>query len=127
VKTYKGEDFWSVEIAIPLASFGITPAINGIWALNICRSNGKASEYPCTAPVSKKGMYFHKVAEYSKYKWDDAKVFKQYQWGFQDQKLVALKGNQVALTGEIVNQTSKDISVVVITEISGETKESSPF
>lgn len=38
VKTYKGEDYWSVEVKLPFELFGKTPQNNEEWKGNICRN-----------------------------------------------------------------------------------------
>jgi Carbohydrate family 9 binding domain-like len=127
VKTSKKKKFWAVEIAIPLASLDLDSLISDVWAMNICRSNNKAVEYSCTSPVPKKGMYFHNVANYSTFKWDDAKAFKQYRWTIKDLSLAAGKKGKLDLTGEVVNQSSEDMRLAAVAEIAGEKKQSKVF
>ena len=127
VKTSKNKKFWTVEIAIPLASLDLNSLIGDVWGINICRSNNKAVEYSCTSRVPKKGMYFHNVANFSTFKWDDANAFKQYQWLIKNLSLVAGKDNKLDLTGEIVNQTSKDMRITASAEIAGQKIQSKSF
>jgi len=39
VKAFKGKDFWSVEMAVPLAALGVKQVVSGQhWAVNFCRT-----------------------------------------------------------------------------------------
>ena len=48
-KTHRGADFWSVEVALPLAAFSPSPELSNVWGVNLCRSNHKAGEFSSTA------------------------------------------------------------------------------
>jgi hypothetical protein len=51
VKTYKGVDFWSLEMKIPFNTFEITPMVGSTWGINLCRNNQSICEYSCWSPV----------------------------------------------------------------------------
>ena len=76
--TTRGEGFWTAEIAIPLASLELGPLTGKAWGINVARSNRNADEHSCLAPVLNRGMYFHNVARYPVFDWDDPAVLEPY-------------------------------------------------
>ena len=41
-KSYIGEGYWSVELAVPYQNLGITPESGSTWGINLCRATTKA-------------------------------------------------------------------------------------
>ncbi len=127
VKTAKDKKAWTVEIAIPLSSLDLSPVISDVWAMNIGRSNPKTSEYACISPVPKKSMYFHDVSNFCTFKWDDDKAFKHYFLTIKKLSLVNRQNGKLDLTGEVVNQTSKDMRLEITAKIAGQKIQSKVF
>ncbi|MHB8994606.1 MAG: carbohydrate binding domain-containing protein [Armatimonadota bacterium] len=44
VKTARGVDFWTAELAIPFANFGLSKSVGPEWAINICRERRASGE-----------------------------------------------------------------------------------
>ena len=127
VKTAKDKKSWTVEIAIPLSSLDLSSVISDVWAMNIGRSNTRTSEFACISPVPKKSMYFHDIRNFCTFKWDDDKAFKQYFIKVKDLNFVDGKNGKLDLSGEVVNQASKDMLLVAKAEIAGQKIQSKPF
>ncbi len=47
VKTARGADFWSAEVAIPFATLGLSPATGHTWGFNLCRERAADGELSC--------------------------------------------------------------------------------
>ncbi|MGE5532579.1 MAG: sugar-binding protein [Bacteroidota bacterium] len=47
VKTARGADFWTAELAIPFANFGLSKSVGPQWAINICRERRASGELSC--------------------------------------------------------------------------------
>jgi hypothetical protein len=47
VKTARGAGFWSAELAIPFANFGLSKSVGPEWAINICRERSANGELSC--------------------------------------------------------------------------------
>lgn len=47
VKTARGADFWSAEVAIPFATLGLSAASGPVWGLNLCRERPADGELSC--------------------------------------------------------------------------------
>jgi len=106
VKGIAEKNFWTVEIAIPLADLEISPLTGASWGINLGR--GRA----CTAPaMNNKGMYFHAAQSYSVFKWEDASVFKKYLCSAENLRLTEGRNGTATLSGEIKNLTGNDMRV----------------
>ncbi|MEN6305677.1 MAG: sugar-binding protein, partial [Armatimonadia bacterium] len=55
VKTARGADFWSAEVALPFATLGVSPLVKNEWGMNICRERAADRELSCWAPTAKFG------------------------------------------------------------------------
>jgi hypothetical protein len=108
----KDKGYWTVEMALPLASLGITLFTAEDWGINLCRENHKANEYTSTSPVSY--MNFHDVPNYGVLKWPGRKVFSDFLYEINSVILKPLgKKDEFALEGFIKNGSSEDISLVL--------------
>lgn len=47
VKTSRGADFWSAEVAIPFATLGLSAASGPVWGFNVCRERPADGELSC--------------------------------------------------------------------------------
>ena len=47
VKTARGADFWSAEVAIPYAALGLSAASGPVWGFNLCRERPADGELSC--------------------------------------------------------------------------------
>lgn len=47
----RGADFWSVEVAIPFANFGLSKSVGREWAINICRERAASGELSQWSPT----------------------------------------------------------------------------
>jgi hypothetical protein len=76
--TARADGVWTAEIAIPLASLELGPLTSDAWGINLARSNARAGEHSCTAPVLNRGMFFHQVARYPQCEWEAPAVLDTY-------------------------------------------------
>lgn len=54
VKTFKGKDFWSAEVKLPLTAVAVNKDFRGdVWGMNFCRTRRtvKPNEYSCWSPT----------------------------------------------------------------------------
>lgn len=49
VKTARGADAWTAEVAIPFANFGLSKSVGREWAMNVCRERTADGELSCWA------------------------------------------------------------------------------
>ena len=52
--TFIGKDFWSVEIAIPFYSLGVSPKVGSTWNINLCREKKSPEE---NSSIGDRGMF----------------------------------------------------------------------
>ena len=114
-KTFIGNKFWSVEIAIPLSSMDVTPLISSEWGVNLCRGYHKKEEFSSTAIVPG-SLNFHCPERYSVLKWP-AGAFAERMIYPQDLKLLKKSDGTLNLSGSIVNHTGRKLSVTISGEI----------
>jgi len=58
-----GDKHWDVEVAIPFASFAITPGVSNVWTANFCREEQRLPEYTAWSPT---GGGFHQIGKFGK-------------------------------------------------------------
>ena len=51
VKTARGADAWTAEVALPFANFGLSKSVGREWAMNVCRERAADGELSCWSPT----------------------------------------------------------------------------
>jgi hypothetical protein len=67
-KTYRGENFWTVDLLIPWKTFGFNSIPNETWSFSVCRYNypGKCENSEKSSISDLTELNFHRVAEFQK-------------------------------------------------------------
>ena len=107
-----GDGFWSAELAIPYHNLSITPDMNAIWGINICRSMKLPfSEYASTAA----GGNFHVASKFSALKGIDVNFSKYLFQIDQSKVLLSQTGTQpqAAYHLPVTNSTGKARKVTI--------------
>ena len=116
VKTFIGDKFWSVEIAIPLSSMDITPLTSSEWGINLCRAYQKKQEFSSTAITL--GLNFHCPEQFPILKWS-AGAFTERMIYPQKWKLKKDSNGTLHLVGNVVNRTGRDQNIIISGKIAG--------
>jgi len=109
-KTFVSDTFWSVELALPLSSFNVTPMTATAWGVNLGRENHKAGEYSSTAinPT----VNFHCPDRYPVLNWPEGS-FVPHMLYPQNWQLVSEESGTMRLTGDVVNRTGREQAAVL--------------
>lgn len=123
-KTFKGADFWSVEMKMPLHCFGVTPATGSVWGVNLCRNNGVVNEYSNWSPVYDGG--FHCPKRFGEMAGIDTARLRAYCYSLSGIALEPrLDGSGYDVSAKLVNLTGADRRLVLeAATLNGEGKSS---
>ncbi|MFW6437417.1 MAG: sugar-binding protein [Armatimonadota bacterium] len=103
-----GEDFWSVEIAVPFVELGLTDASAGEWALNVARER-KAGKRELSSFTTAPGG-FHQPTYYAQLQLPGADL-EQFMWTMRDpfDATVRSDGGQITYSAKthVTNHTGR--------------------
>jgi hypothetical protein len=110
VKTARGADFWSAEVAVPFATLGLSPQVGKEWALNIGRERAADGELSCW---SQTGDKFAAPAAFGKVTVDaDLKAF-YVDLGVQDWGQGIIGRNSLAYTVRNLTSASQPFTATL--------------
>lgn len=111
-KTFKGKDFWSLEMKIPLHCFGVTPGTGSSWGINLCRNNRVKEEYSNWSPVYDGG--FHSPKRFGQASGIDTAKLKAYCYSLGGLSLSPrLENKTYDVSVNLSNLTGSDRQVIV--------------
>lgn len=117
--TYRGPDFWSVEIAIPLSSLNITPATGHHWKINLGRYESRLGETTSAAVTTIAN--FHALDRYPVLELADTVNLSRYCLIPADLAVVkSAVSDAVNLTGVLQNRTGQTLSVALTGQLTGD-------
>ncbi len=108
-KTFIGKTFWSVEIALPLATLDLTPLTSTRWGVNLCRHQARLGEYTSTAVPDSPN--FHVPDRFPVIDWGGAGVFRPF-WIVPSNLELRPAGNGPwCVAGRLANHTGAALNV----------------
>ena len=123
VKTFRGENYWSLEAVIPFAGMSLGPKTTGVWTFNIARTRraGEAMELFTFAPL--KVAYFHTPEQFAPLSMPDIN-FRQFAWDVTPPVLESiLKDNElikfITLSATVRNNSGREEKVRLAATVSG--------
>ena len=124
-KTFVGDGFWSVEVALPLASFDISPTTSVEWGINLCRHCKRLGEYSSTAITLTAN--FHQVGVYPVLTWPGRDLLRPYQLVPDGLELVETGTGAYCLQGRLLNRSGTQQDVTVRASAGGARWAGGPF
>jgi len=103
VATKTDKNFWSAEVFLPFANFGIDKTSNW-WGINICRENHNKKEYSCWSPTY---GGFHTPERFA-HVYFDKNTLSNYYFYCEDIKFQFLSPGEYALSLNITNHSKID-------------------
>ncbi|MFA6292061.1 MAG: discoidin domain-containing protein [Victivallales bacterium] len=125
-KTFRGQNYWSVEAVIPFAGMSLGAKTNSTWAFNVARTRraGESVELFTFAPLN--AASFHTPEQFVPLSMPDLD-FRQFAWDLTSPVLESiLKENEIikfiTLSATVRNNSGREEKVRLETTVSGNAK-----
>ncbi len=102
-KTFMGKNFWSVEIALPLAALDLSPLTSARWGVNLCRHQARLGEYASTAVPNSPN--FHVPSLFPVLDWGGAGILRPFWIVPSDLEFRPAGDGAWRLAGRLANHT----------------------